>query len=209
MKYSLNMNTANNIIYKIKKKEIPKFLVLLSLLVFSSNAYCQSNNQNLAKNNIYEPFYFNISDLKILATNTKYKNLIIYTFSNSCSPCIYHLQNAIDFSTANNLDLYILLVEDKIDRIQNSIAYLRKKKRDVKILLIKTDNKNSLNHNYKKILKELTPTQFENLNDLSKYIVFNKLGEVIMVTNWKDNKKNDWRSDSTITKEKILPILNK
>lgn len=56
-------------------------------------------------------------------------------------------------------------------------------------------------------MKEVTPEKFENINGMSKYIIFNKMGEVVMVTTWKDNINNDWKDDSNMIKEKIIPII--
>ncbi|MFD2603788.1 hypothetical protein [Flavobacterium suzhouense] len=66
---------------------------------------------------------------------------------------------------------------------------------------IKTKKRN------RQFVTEMTPPQFENIDDFSKYIVINKLGEVIMVTTWKDNKGNDWHDDSKMVQEKIVPLL--
>ena len=43
---------------------------------------------------------------------------------------------------------------------------------------------------------------------MSKYIVIDKKGKVLMVTNWKDNREYDWEDDSNMIKERIIPILN-
>jgi hypothetical protein len=59
----------------------------------------------------------------------------------------------------------------------------------------------------KQFVKEITPTQFEAIDDFSKYILLNKEGEVIMVTTWKDNRDNDWRDDSKMVQQRIVPLL--
>ncbi|MFZ1527850.1 MAG: hypothetical protein WAT19_03810 [Ferruginibacter sp.] len=61
---------------------------------------------------------------------------------------------------------------------------------------------------YKKFLKELTPPQFENIDDMSKYIIIDRNEKVLMITNWKNNRKNDWKDDSEMIKSRILPVLN-
>jgi hypothetical protein len=44
---------------------------------------------------------------------------------------------------------------------------------------------------------------------MSKYIILDKLGTVLMVTNWKNNRENDWEDDSQMIEKTIKPILNK
>ena len=62
--------------------------------------------------------------------------------------------------------------------------------------------------NTNSFLAEITPPEFENINDMSKYIIIDKKGKVLMVTNWKDNRDYDWEDDSNMIKERIIPILN-
>ena len=46
---------------------------------------------------------------------------------------------------------------------------------------------------------------------MSKYLVFNKTGEIEMITTWKDNRKNNWKYnwkyDSNMIKNKIIPLI--
>jgi hypothetical protein len=42
---------------------------------------------------------------------------------------------------------------------------------------------------------------------MSKYLVFNKTGEIEMITTWKDNRKYNWKDDSNMIKNKIIPLI--
>ncbi len=44
---------------------------------------------------------------------------------------------------------------------------------------------------YKNFLTEITPKKFKNINDMSKYILLDKSGNVLMVTSYKDNLKGE------------------
>ncbi len=42
---------------------------------------------------------------------------------------------------------------------------------------------------------------------MSKYIVYNNDGKVIMVTTWKDREGDDWRDDSSTINKRVIPLL--
>ena len=66
------------------------------------------------------------------------------------------------------------------------------------------DEDGSQNLKYLRFLRRITPDNFENHNGMSKHILIDKSGEVLMVTNWKDSKKYK----SKLIEEKIIPLLN-
>ena len=57
------------------------------------------------------------------------------------------------------------------------------------------------------LLEQQFKEELENIDDYSKYILLNKDGKVLMVTNFKDNKGDDWRDDTKMVKKKLLPLL--
>jgi len=64
----------------------------------------------------------------------------------------------------------------------------------------------------KLFLTEITPACFENIYDLSKYMVIDIKGTVRMVTNYKDSEECDgpnWKDDSGLILKKVVPILSK
>ena len=75
----------------------------------------------------------------------------------------------------------------------------------LKIWKVKENQKNT-----RDFLKKITPAQFENIDDMSKYIVLNKEGVVQLVTNYKDSEKDpDWKDDKPMVKRIVLPLLEK
>lgn len=150
-----------------------------------------------------------VKDMKCMAQNASQKNTLFFTFGIWCEPCRLHLPNAIKFAADNNLNFYVLLVEPEADaKTKEAIDYLKKIKADIQIVVLKDEvygTKRSKKN--KKFVAEITPDYLEAIDDYSKYILFNKEGKVQMVTNWKDNKGNDWKDDTQILKTKLLPFL--
>ncbi len=183
--------------------------IVLLLFISSSLVYSQSNKCELIKNsdNLYE---VNKNDVFCLSKNSNELTLI-YSFGIWCKPCIAHLPNALKLRDDYDLNLYILLIEKKgSENAKIAIDYLNEQYENIQIIFIKDEYGNSKNRRYKNFLKDITPTNFENINDMSKYILINKEGEVIMVTNYKDNLDNsNWKDDSKMIEKKIIPLLNK
>jgi thiol-disulfide isomerase/thioredoxin len=187
-----------------------KYLILFYslILLVSNKSYSQKNNCNLT-NDLNNVIKVNKDDILCLAKNTNKNKTLIYTFGIWCSPCILHLPNAIKLAEDYNLDLYVLLIDKENDTktIKITVNYLKKIKKDVNIAILKDETENGRNKKYKRFLKRITPSQFENINGMSKYILINKKGVVIMETTWKDDKDNDWRDDSKMILKKIIPLL--
>ncbi len=82
-----------------------------------------------------------------------------------CSPCIEHLDNAISLKENYNVDFYVLLVdnESEKDLIKKTIEFLRKKKEDINIVILKDEYGKRRNQKYKNYLKEMTPINFKNI----------------------------------------------
>ena len=121
------------------------------------------------------------------------------------------MPNAIELAKNYNLDFYVLLVDkENSDKELAAIQYLSQTEENtnfkIKVVNLKDMNGNP-NKKYKQFLNEITPSSFENINDMSKYIILDKLGNVLMVTNWKDNKENDWDDDSQMIQKRIVPVL--
>jgi len=183
--------------------------ILLLLLTINSISYSQSNICNLTKNinGLYE---VNKTDVLCLSKHSE-KPMLIYTFGIWCKPCIAHLPNVLKLRDDYDLNLYILPIEKKDSKnAKIAIDYLTKQGENIQIIFIKDEYGNSKNRRYKNFLKDITPSNFENINDLSKYILINNEGEVIMVTNYKDNLDNDnWKDDRKMIVKKIIPLLQK
>lgn len=184
------------------KKTLAILLTLLSYISFSQESHI------LAKNKLNNINTVDSNDLRCISKLSKNNFTIIYTFGIWCSPCKLHLKNAISLKDEYDVNLLILLIEPETEEIiQQTIDYLLNIDSDLQIVLLKDKYGNKRNRKYKKFLKEITPEDFENLNGMSKYIVFDNKGGIIMVTNWKDNRKYDWQDDSNMIKNKIIPLL--
>lgn len=90
-----------------------------------------------------------------------------------------------------------------------AIDYVLEDYPDAKIVILK-DREKKNGRKYKDFVKEITPSQFEAISDMSKYIVLNNAGEVQLVINWKDNKEYpQWKDDTSTIKRIVLPLLEK
>lgn len=184
-----------------------KKIILFSLFI-SFIAYSQDNcNLHFSKKN--EIYAVDTNEIKCIAQNSNKKNTLVFTFGTWCEPCRLHLPNAIKFANENDLNFYVLLVEAEEDPItKQSIDYLKSIKSDIKVIILKDEIYGTRrSKKNKKFVSEITPEEFENIADYSKYILINNKGKVLMVTNWKDNKENDWEDDTEMVKKRILPLL--
>lgn len=151
------------------------------------------------------------ASIKQIAKDSPKKNTLFYTFGIWCEPCRLHLPTAIKLAKDHDLDFYVIIVDSQTsDRVAPAVSFLKEQDKDIKIAILsdatygeKTKKRNT------KFVKEITPPQFENIDDFSKYILLNQQGEVIMVTNYKDNEGNDWRDDSKMVQQRIVPLLKK
>ena len=55
--------------------------------------------------------------------------------------------------------------------------------------------------------QEITPKEFENIDCLSKYILIDKNGKVIMVTNWKDIYFDGIKDETKMIQKKTVSLL--
>lgn len=181
-------------------------LLFLSKITFGQNLECQ-----LMKSASDKIFTVDKDDILCLVKNSEKEKTLIFTFGIWCAPCIKHLPNAIKLAKDYNLDFYVLLTDkENSDKELNAIGFLNKIQEtigfEIKVINLKDEN-GKPNKKYKAFLDEITPPEFENINDMSKYIIVNKFGKVLMVTNWKDNREHDWEDDSQMIEKRILPIL--
>lgn len=147
-------------------------------------------------------------DLACMAKNSKQKYTLFFTFGVWCEPCRIHLPGAIKLAKEHDVELYIVLLEKEDDKyVPQAVEYLKKIDKDIKVLVVKDatyGTKRSAKN--KKFVTEITPSNFENIDDYSKFILYNKEGKVIMITNWKDYNDN-WKDEESMIKRKILPLL--
>jgi len=185
-----------------------KKILLLCFFVCASCTNAQQANEAKATPAQVKILSVDTDEIYKLAQKTDKKNTLIYTFGIWCEPCRLHLPTAIKLAKEYDLNFYVLLVDEQnCDKTKRAIDYLQKIDPNIKIAILKDSvyGTNTRKRNTK-FVTEITPPQFEMIDGFSKYILLNKKGEAIMVTNWKDNP-GDWRDDSDMVKIKIVPLL--
>lgn len=151
------------------------------------------------------------TDIKEIARTSGKKHTLFFTFGIWCSPCRAHLPNAIKLAKEQDLEFYVLLPDaEGSDRVKQAVDYIHKLDPAIKVAVLKTAvYGDKLKKRNKKFVTEITPPGFEDIDDFSKYIIVDNSGKVVMVTNYKDNEKYDWKDDSNMINERILPVLSK
>lgn len=180
-------------------------------MLFYVTATAQSQECKLMPSEFDSLYYINAGDIKCLARSTDKKNLVVYTFGNWCAPCKLHLPSVLALTDKYDIDLYILLVENFSypGRINTSINFLNENGRNKKLIALKQEEYGKkMRKQYKQFITEVTPPGFKNIDCMSKIIVYDKNGEVVMVTSYEDNEGNDWRDNSKEIKEKVIPHLS-
>lgn len=150
-------------------------------------------------------------DVKCLAKNSEQPITIFYTFASWCVPCIHHIPNVFAIEKYYMVDPYILLIDKENHRFaEEGRDMVLEAFPNAKILVIKDLEKGGKSKKYKDFLAKITPPKFENIDDMSKYIVLNQQGEVQLVTTWKDSKDDpDWKDDRPMIKRLVIPLLQK
>ncbi len=149
-----------------------------------------------------------VDDLRCLAKEPSHQRLLCLTYAAWCTPCRAHLPGAIAFAAANRLKLIVIVPEAETDALlRDADAQVRKLDTGVRVVVVSDAYGKTRNPKYKRFLKELIPPPFPLIEDYSKYILFDKSGNVSYVSSWKDNRKNNWRSDTAIQNQRILPLL--
>jgi len=160
----------------------------------------------------YESIYsVTVDDVKCLAKNSEQPNTLFYTFGSWCKPCIYHIPTFFLIEKFYKADIYVLLVDPETNNsIEKSKDMVLEAYPHAKILVIKDIQGKGKSKKYNEFLTKITPAQFENIEDMSKYIVLNQKGEVQLVTSYKDSENDpDWKNDRPMVKRIVLPLLAK
>lgn len=189
-----------------------KLFIIVFLFCFIK-AYSQTP---IEKCKLSKSYYENIysvtsEDVKCLAENSDQPNTLFFTFASWCTPCIYHIPIFFVLKEFYNVDLYVLLVDKENHHFtMKSRDMVLEAYPDAKILVIKDVEDRGRSKKYKDFLTKITPAQFKNIDDMSKFIVLNKKGEVQLVTSHLDSQNDpDWKDDKPMVKRIILPLLQK
>lgn len=152
------------------------------------------------------------NDLICIAKNSDQPITVFYTFASWCQSCRMHLLQALYLEKYYKSNVYILLVEGESDpRIINGINYIKKYAPDGKMVVLKDDiYEGGVKKRNRKFVREITPAQFENIDDFSKFIIMNKEGETLLVTTYKDSENDpNWTDAMPMIKRKVIPLLEK
>ncbi|NMH26833.1 hypothetical protein [Flavobacterium silvaticum] len=184
------------------------FLKILFLVLFVKSAFAQSGCNLTTSSNGKIPAV-TLEDIQCIARESGKKNTIFYTFGIWCEPCILHLPNAVGLSRKYDTEFYVLLVDPEMsERTIKAVEELRKASPEIKIAVLKDSVYGSkLKKRNRKFVEDVTPKNLEAIDDYSKYIVLDNTGKVLLVTNWKDNRDNDWHDDSKMTEKLIVPLI--
>lgn len=108
-------------------------------------------------------------------------------------------------------DFYILLVDKENDNLTyQAKEYVWERYPNAKILIIKDYKNRGKGKKYKEFLDEITPSQFENVASMSKFIVFNNKGNIELITSYKDKENDpDWKDDNPMIQRLVVPLLTK
>lgn len=183
------------------KKKILVLLLAINYFAYGQNCDIKKDDFGLLS--------VDFSDIKCLAKNDK-EFTLIYTFGLWCEPCIVHLKDVLDLVNNYNLKLLVLVVDRNETNYAYSKKYLESKKEGITVMSLKNVYGKKEKKRYKNFLSEITPKKFNNINDMSKYILLDKNGNVLMVTSYKDNLKGeDWKDNKPMLERKIIPLLTK
>jgi thiol-disulfide isomerase/thioredoxin len=183
---------------------------IVTSLILLFTVYAQA--QEIAKDNIgnrVNIISVDANSITAMAKKSDKKNTLFYTFGIWCEPCRLHLPYAVKLAKEYDLNFYVLLVDskDSKDRVSMAVGFIREIDKDLKIAILSDEVYGTkVKKRNRKFVTEITPAQFENIDDFSKYILLDNTGKVIMVTNYKDND-GDWKDDKKMVEKKIVPLL--
>lgn len=184
-----------------------KILFSLSFLL-SFGIKAQFETCNLKQSNFISATTVSKDDLSCIAKNSDKPYTIFYTLTSWCAPCRLHLPDTLDLEKTGMVDVYVLLVEAEQDpKIANAINFIKNTDNNVKYVVLKDELYGTkVGKRNKKFVTEITPSNFENIDDYSKIILIDKSGKTKYVSNWKDYNK-DWKNSKKMYENKIIPLL--
>src|SRR5690606_18795424 len=179
--------------------------VFLSIWVSGQQDDCQLQKSTFDLSRIES------SDLECIARQSSHPNTIFYTFARWCKPCLYHLPTFMSIAKHYDGDLYVLLIDPEGDKMVSFAKdYILEDFPGAKILILKDGVKKGKKNKYREFLKEVSPPNFDVIDSMSKYFVYNKQGELKLVTSYEDKKDDpDWRDSKPMVRRLVLPLLQK
>ena len=185
-----------------------KWISLLTLII-SLNCFAQdADDCHIKKSEFINVLKVDKDELICIAQNSDKPYTVFYTLTSWCSPCRMHFPDAVELEKSGKVNLFVVLVESEQDRkIGSAINFIQSVSPEAKFGVLndeiygqKTGKRN------KKFAIEITPETNEMIDDYGKFILVDKAGQVLYVTNWKDYNK-EWKDAKTMLQNKILPLI--
>ena len=214
--FLLNINTPlwSSAMFIFRIKYFTQFSLILFFYLcliqpaFSQNEVIDDEECHLIKSASGKIYTVDSHDILCLARTSKKEKTLVFTFGRWCKSCRIDLPSVIKLVKEYNLEFYVLLTDEENSYGEKAaleyLDYMKNLHRIEFETFILRDEDGSQNLKYLRFLRRITPDNFENHNGMSKHILIDKSGEVLMVTNWKDSKKYK----SKLIEEKIIPLLN-
>ena len=186
-------------------KLITIFTLLVSLTCYSQDV----ESCNIQKSDILNVQVVEKDDLICIAKNSDKPYTVFYTLASWCSPCRMHYPDALALEKTGKVNLFVVLVESEQDkRLLNAIDFIQSYSTDVKFGVLKDEKYGTkTGKRNKKFATEITPENNDLIDDYGKFILIDKGGKVLYVTNWKDYNK-EWKDAGKMLRNKILPLIN-
>ena len=184
----------------------------LTLVIFLLSLNIHSQNEKacgIQKSEIINVKKVDKNDLICIAQNSSKPYTVFYTLTSWCSPCRMHFPDAVELERTGKVNLFVVLVESEDDKnIVKAIDFIKSVYPDVQFGVLKDDlYGTATKKRNKKLATEITPANNELIDDYGKFILVDKSGNVMYVTNYKDYNK-EWKNSKKMIENKILPLLN-
>lgn len=143
-----------------------------------------------------------------IAKNSNKPYTVFYTLASWCEPCRMHFPDALDLQKNGKVNLFVILVEaEKDPKIKNAISFIKSKSENVQFGVL-NDEKYGIKVGKRntKLATEITPNGSKVIDDFGKFILVDRSGQILYVTNYKDYDK-DWKNSKQMLEKKIIPLL--
>lgn len=187
------------------KKIITAFIFITGL----SNFFSQQSNSIFAKCNIgfngnsNHQYAIDVTELKCLS-KTSDKQILVFVFEWWCKPCNEKINKVKEFAEDNNLDLVVLTLDSQQSKDSKKDEDVLVNKYKINNIAVLSDSYGkTMRKKYNKFLTEVYDNQ-KFTDDLSKLIIYDKIGNIKYVSTWED-----WDKGQDALQEKILPLIEK
>lgn len=177
--------------------------------VFSLNCISQNlANCNIQNSETIAAPKLDKETLICIAKNSNKPYTVFYTLASWCEPYRMHFPHTLDLEKTGKFNLFVVLVEaEKDPKIKNAISFIQSKSENVQFGVL-NDEKYGIKVGKKntKLATEITPNGSKVIDDFGKFILVDRSGQILYVTNYKDYDK-DWKNSKQTLEKKIIPLL--